>query len=609
MAEVIAERLNTGSEALPTGNFTYRDFLDMARVLGFERYVQVAVDAWSVFEASHNPAILSTLRYTLDEFEPGRFAAARDNMFAILRAFANENLQASHQDINIEPSPEPDRLVDPAPIDPIVMRAATVALSSVGILFDRADDIRITPEAYRPYAKEDGALASEVDTEPPVALSPNVAPTETPNPEAFERLRLLLKPNTLWVLDMVLRYMTEPNDEAIVEEFAPYGMNERKLGFLKSLIDALNIGANDTDTIQTLKRLARLPRGYGTAVRQPHRIVDEPAEDEMDVIDDAESDDDSPQATLSGVHLTADAMADYMRKIAKTRLLSAEEEVELTTKIEVGVFALERLEKADEYIDPEEKILLQILAQEGRDAQDRMIIANMRLVISIAKKHIGLSDLSLIDLVQEGSLGLLRAVQKFDNKKGYKFSTYATAWIKQFMVRAREDTGRQIRLPVHVQEKLSVITRAQEALRSSLSCEPTIEEIAAYTDMPVTKVEKYLGYARQTARPASLAQPLSEADGGTLADIILDSDAPDPVEVIAGDSLISDIERALETLDHKDREILGLHFGLRSAPITSIEALADALDVTRNTARLRRAKALSKLRHPSRSHLLRHHVQ
>ncbi|MEM8529832.1 MAG: sigma-70 family RNA polymerase sigma factor [Chloroflexota bacterium] len=297
-----------------------------------------------------------------------------------------------------------------------------------------------------------------------------------------------------------------------------------------------------------------------------------------------------------------DSVRMYLRDIGRIRLLSAREEVTLAQQVEQGVFAAERLARG-EYLSAEAKGLQQVV-REGEHARESLIQANLRLVVSIAKKYLG-HGMSFLDLIQEGNIGLMRATQKFDYHKGYKFSTYATWWIRQAITRAIADQSRTIRLPVHIGDTINRIRRTANELQQRLEREPTPTEIATALEIPISKVQRVLDASRQTI---SLEAPVGNEGDAVLADFIEDDQNAAPVENAAHQLLREQIEEALCKLPERDRKIIQLRYGLIDGRYRTLEEVGREFGITRERIRQIEAKALRKLRHPHYGRALRRYL-
>jgi RNA polymerase primary sigma factor len=299
-----------------------------------------------------------------------------------------------------------------------------------------------------------------------------------------------------------------------------------------------------------------------------------------------------------------DTVRMYLREIGRVRLLTASEEVELAKRVEAGLFAAEKLDR-ERRIHGRLRDELDRLVQDGMRAKCRLVEANLRLVVSIAKRYVGRGMLFL-DLVQEGNLGLIRAVEKFDYARGYKFSTYATWWIRQAVTRAIADQARTIRIPVHMVETINKLTRVQRGLLQELGREPTPAEIGARIDLPP---ERVVEIQRLSQEPVSLETPIGPADEGALGDFIEDSDAVMPPDAASFLLLQEQIASMLHTLPEREQRVIALRFGLQDGMMRTLEEVGREFGVTRERIRQIESKTLSKLRHPSRSRQLREYLQ
>ncbi len=314
-------------------------------------------------------------------------------------------------------------------------------------------------------------------------------------------------------------------------------------------------------------------------------------------------------AALSQASLSSDPIKMYLREIGKVPLLSAAEEIDLARRIENGLKAANEVAEAsvDDSWDSfpiKEKRRLRRLVSDGDAATDMLTSANLRLVVSIAKRYLG-RGVPLLDLIQEGNVGLMRAVQKFDYEKGFKFSTYATWWIRQAITRAISDQSRTIRIPVHMSETMNRVLRTKRSLSQKLGEEPTMAELAKHVDMTEAKVSEILQLAKQD--PISLDTPLGEDDDGSMADFIPDK-APAPLEQAARSLLEDSVEDVLAGLSDRESDVLRLRFGLEDGRPRTLEEVGAAFGVTRERVRQIESKTLAKLRHPLRSDRLRDYL-
>jgi len=328
---------------------------------------------------------------------------------------------------------------------------------------------------------------------------------------------------------------------------------------------------------------------------------DKEGDDETFVFGD--DDDDLPAAQVAVAGATADPVKDYLKQIGKVPLLNAEQEVELAKRIEAGLFAEEKLAE-DLRLNPDQRIDLEWIAEDGRRAKNHLLEANLRLVVSLAKRYTGRGMLFL-DLIQEGNLGLIRAVEKFDYTKGYKFSTYATWWIRQAITRAMADQARTIRIPVHMVEVINKLARVQRQMLQDLGREPTPEELAAELDMTPEKVIEVQKYGRE---PISLHTPLGEDGDSEFGDLIEDSEAIQPGEAVSFTLLQEQLHSVLDTLSEREAGVVSMRFGLTDGQPKTLDEIGKVYGVTRERIRQIESKTMSKLRHPSRSQVLRDYL-
>jgi RNA polymerase primary sigma factor len=317
----------------------------------------------------------------------------------------------------------------------------------------------------------------------------------------------------------------------------------------------------------------------------------------------ASEEDDAPAQTVMTAGATADPVKDYLKQIGRVALLNAELEVELATRIEAGLFAEEKL-KEDKKIDKKLKRELEWIVEDGKRAKNHLLEANLRLVVSLAKRYTGRGMLFL-DLIQEGNLGLIRAVEKFDYTKGYKFSTYATWWIRQAITRAMADQARTIRIPVHMVEVINKLARVQRQMLQDLGREPTPEELAKELDMTPEKVVEVQKYGRE---PISLHTPLGEEGDSEFGDLIEDSEAVKPEESVTFTILQEQLMQVLGGLTNREADVIKARYGLTDGQPKTLDEIGKVHGVTRERIRQIESKTMSKLRHPSRSQSLRDYL-
>ena len=312
---------------------------------------------------------------------------------------------------------------------------------------------------------------------------------------------------------------------------------------------------------------------------------------------------DEPEQQVMVAGATADPVKDYLKQIGKVPLLNAEMEVELAKRIEAGLFSEEKLAKGGR-ISPKMLEEYQWISEDGRRAKNHLLEANLRLVVSLAKRYTGRGMLFL-DLIQEGNLGLIRAVEKFDYTKGYKFSTYATWWIRQAITRAMADQARTIRIPVHMVEVINKLARVQRQMLQDLGREPTPEELAKELDMTPEKVIEVQKYGRE---PISLHTPLGEDGDSEFGDLIEDSEAIVPADAVSFTLLQEQLHAVLDTLSEREAGVVSMRFGLTDGQPKTLDEIGKVYGVTRERIRQIESKTMSKLRHPSRSQVLRDYL-
>ena len=316
-----------------------------------------------------------------------------------------------------------------------------------------------------------------------------------------------------------------------------------------------------------------------------------------------DDEDDAPAQQVVTAGATADPVKDYLKQIGKVALLNAEQEVDLAKRIEAGLFAEERM-ASGEIVDQKLKRELWWIAQDGKKAKNHLLEANLRLVVSLAKRYTGRGMLFL-DLIQEGNLGLIRAVEKFDYTKGYKFSTYATWWIRQAITRAMADQARTIRIPVHMVEVINKLARVQRQMLQDLGREPTPDELARELDMTPEKVVEVQKYGRE---PISLHTPLGEDGDSEFGDLIEDSEAVVPADAVSFTLLQEQLHSVLDTLSEREAGVVAMRFGLTDGQPKTLDEIGKVYGVTRERIRQIESKTMSKLRHPSRSQVLRDYL-
>ncbi len=340
---------------------------------------------------------------------------------------------------------------------------------------------------------------------------------------------------------------------------------------------------------QELEEIDAPPEAFEIVFAELKRSGIDIREDSMTALADTE---------ISGDELVhvSDPVRMYLQEIGRYPLLTTQQEVELAMQVESGIKAREQLAAGGD-MTPAERIILERQARKADRARQRLVVSNLRLVVSIAKKYVG-RGLGLLDLIQEGNLGLIRAVEKFDYRKGFKFSTYATWWIRQSVTRALADQARTIRVPVHMVETINKLAMVQRTLNQDLGREPTIAEIAAELDIESGKVTELRRIAQD---PLSLETPIGEEDDATIGDVVPDLGADVPVEEASFRLLQEYLSLALEALNDRERQVLIMRFGLDDGTVRTLEQVGAHFDVTRERVRQIENKALAKLRQPARA--------
>lgn len=404
---------------------------------------------------------------------------------------------------------------------------------------------------------------------------------------------------------------------------------ELRLKFQQKLIEILELGKKKKNMLE-YQEIADFFKDLNLNQEKFEMVIDYLEQNGIDVLkisndDDVDDDiilDEEDEVEVEKIDLSVpegvsveDPVRMYLKEIGKVPLLSADEEIELAQNMEDGAVAIEkinvlkgRLDGASEEEKAEIKEEIKTLQKDvdkGADAKKRLAEANLRLVVSIAKRYVGRGMLFL-DLIQEGNLGLIKAVEKFDYKKGYKFSTYATWWIRQAITRAIADQARTIRIPVHMVETINKLIRVSRQLLQELGREPSPEEIAKEMSMPVDRVREILKISQE---PVSLETPIGEEEDSHLGDFIKDDNVPVPADAAAFTLLKEQLEEVLGTLTEREQKVLTLRFGLEDGRARTLEEVGKEFNVTRERIRQIEAKALRKLRHPSRSRKLKDYLE
>lgn len=414
------------------------------------------------------------------------------------------------------------------------------------------------------------------------------------------------------------------------EENAAVETEETKAKFREKLKSLLELGKKKRNILE-YQEISDFFRDMNLDEEKMEKVLDFLEANKVDVLrisdgDDEDDDiilDDEDEVEVEKIDLSVpegvsveDPVRMYLKEIGKVPLLSADEEIELAQKMGAGSVAVEKIpllkERLAETGDEQEKEeiqaeikALQLDVDRGSDAKKRLAEANLRLVVSIAKRYVGRGMLFL-DLIQEGNLGLIKAVEKFDYRKGYKFSTYATWWIRQAITRAIADQARTIRIPVHMVETINKLIRVSRQLLQELGREPTPEEIAEEMKMPVERVREILKISQE---PVSLETPIGEEEDSHLGDFIKDDNVPVPADAATFTLLKEQLEEVLGTLTEREQKVLTLRFGLEDGRARTLEEVGKEFNVTRERIRQIEAKALRKLRHPSRSRKLKDYLE
>ena len=369
---------------------------------------------------------------------------------------------------------------------------------------------------------------------------------------------------------------------------------------LLDVLEGLDLGSEQMDKIyDTLENL-----GIDTAGEDYIPEMAEGTDPSLEAIEEIPEEEVVDPSAMADSFGTDDPVRMYLKEIGKVNLLTSEEEIALAQKMDAGNTAkeqLEELEKVGDEVPEEVKKELNKLIREGERAKQKLAEANLRLVVSIAKRYVG-RGMQFLDLIQEGNLGLIKAVEKFDYTKGYKFSTYATWWIRQAITRAIADQARTIRIPVHMVETINKVIRVSRQLLQELGHDPTPEEIAEEMNMPVERVREILKIAQE---PVSLETPIGEEEDSHLGDFIPDEDASEPAEAASFTLLKEQLVEVLSTLTPREEKVLKLRFGIEDGRTRTLEEVGKEFNVTRERIRQIEAKALRKLRHPSRSKKLK----
>jgi RNA polymerase primary sigma factor len=459
------------------------------------------------------------------------------------------------------------------PRKPAAKKPTAKAKPAVGKVVEAAAKPKSAKPAERPAAKSSGKKSAAKDALPKRATAKESAAKNAAAPEAPAGETVAAQP-------------ASGTDAAVSTSSEPVA----------------DIGADFTEAdLAGLDDVEPNPADLATVAAPEEAAAKEEAEGF--IYSDAD-DADEPEQQVSVAGATADPVKDYLKQIGKVPLLNAEQEVELAKRIEAGLFAEEKLGHDATALPPKLRNELHWIAQDGRRAKNHLLEANLRLVVSLAKRYTGRGMLFL-DLIQEGNLGLIRAVEKFDYTKGYKFSTYATWWIRQAITRAMADQARTIRIPVHMVEVINKLARVQRQMLQDLGREPTPEELAKELDMTPEKVVEVQKYGRE---PISLHTPLGEDGDSEFGDLIEDSEAIVPAEAVSFTLLQEQLHAVLDTLSEREAGVVSMRFGLTDGQPKTLDEIGKVYGVTRERIRQIESKTMSKLRHPSRSQVLRDYL-
>jgi RNA polymerase primary sigma factor len=375
----------------------------------------------------------------------------------------------------------------------------------------------------------------------------------------------------------------------------------RDQGFVLS-DDIMAMYPNAEDHVETIDGLYGWLLSEGIEVRDRAPVAHPELDEQVQAEETAEAEE-KQLAAESGIPAVGDSVRLYLHEIGATDLLTMDEEVWLSKRIELGRFAEERLQEVD--LPHADRRSLEAIRLDGAAARDHLIQANLRLVVSVAKRYVG-RGMSFLDLIQEGNIGLMKATEKFDYKRGFKFSTYATWWIRQAITRAISDQSRTIRLPVHVGETINRVRKIAHRLQQILEREPTEEEVGRALDLTTERVRQILDHSRQ---PISLEAPVGSEGDAFLGDFIEDDKLPLPIELASHQLMKEQIAEALGKLAERERKIIELRFGLCDGKYRTLEEVGREFGITRERIRQIEAKALRKLRHPSYSRRLRGYLE
>ena len=481
--------------------------------------------------------------------------------------------------------------------------AAAARRSSATATVDSAS--KPSPRARKPTAKKSTVRTESADGKvvEATAKKKSAKPVESPaaTPPATKKSPAKAAPAKKSTAKEPSTKKAPAKDKSPVDESAPApAVTDSIAGVVADPVVDIAAEFADADVV-SLDDVEPNPTDLATVAAPEEAAAKEEAEGF--IYSDAD-DADEPEQQVSVAGATADPVKDYLKQIGKVPLLNAEQEVELAKRIEAGLFAEEKLAHDTSAVPPKLRNELHWIAQDGRRAKNHLLEANLRLVVSLAKRYTGRGMLFL-DLIQEGNLGLIRAVEKFDYTKGYKFSTYATWWIRQAITRAMADQARTIRIPVHMVEVINKLARVQRQMLQDLGREPTPEELARELDMTPEKVVEVQKYGRE---PISLHTPLGEDGDSEFGDLIEDSEAIVPADAVSFTLLQEQLHAVLDTLSEREAGVVSMRFGLTDGQPKTLDEIGKVYGVTRERIRQIESKTMSKLRHPSRSQVLRDYL-
>ena len=470
----------------------------------------------------------------------------------------------------------------------------------------------VAKAAAKPAAKSPAKTSAKPAAKPAVKSAKPVSKTAA-NPAAKSTTKAALKTSAKPAAKAALKTATKPAAKGKAAAVTASKAKPAKASKLpKGMGDDEEEIDDDADLESVDEIVAEAAAVVDIAAVEEELPEEEPEEDKAKneiakiggmVLSNREEDD-IPAQTTTITGATADPVKDYLKQIGKVALLNAELEVELAKRIEAGLFAEEKL-ATDKKISRDVERDLKWVVKDGQRAKSHLLEANLRLVVSLAKRYTG-RGMQFLDLIQEGNLGLIRAVEKFDYTKGYKFSTYATWWIRQAITRAMADQARTIRIPVHMVEVINKLARVQRQLLQDLGREPTPEELARELDMTPEKVVEVQKYGRE---PISLSTPLGEDGDSEFGDLIEDTEAVVPADAVGFTMLQRELERILDSLHPREAGVIRSRFGLGDGVQKTLDQIGEEFGVTRERIRQIESKTMSKLRHPSRSQMLRDYLE